>query len=158
MSLWGKTLSRVFLPSLVASLSVLFPLRSLCVYCKSVFPFVSLFVPIFLCLSNRLIFPFMLFFPTAPFSDPRPLPLSCVCPFLWFSRSFLSLPLAFCVRLICTFHWVCKSILLSRLPSSICISNEAEDVTMGIRLWKWAQVSHCDSWPSDLHPNTSASL
>lgn len=72
MSLWGKTLSRVFLPSLVASLSVLFPLWSLCVYCKSVFPFVSLFVPIFLCLSNRLIFPFMLFFPTAPFSDPVP--------------------------------------------------------------------------------------
>lgn len=61
-------MSRVFLPSLAASLSVLFPLRSLCVYCKSVFPF----VPIFLCLSNRLIFPFMLFFPTAPFSDPVP--------------------------------------------------------------------------------------
>lgn len=72
MSLWGKTLSRLFLPSLVASLSVLFPLRSLCVYCKSVFPFVSLFVPIFLCLSNQLIFPFMLLFPTAPLSDPVP--------------------------------------------------------------------------------------
>lgn len=125
MSLWGKTLSRLFLPSLVASLSVAFHCEA-SVFTVSLFSLLSLSSSQYSCVyltdSSFL----------SCCSFPQPLSLT-------------PSPLAFCVRLICTFHWVCKSILLSRLPSS-AIRNEAEDVAMGIRLWKWAQVSHCDSW------------
>lgn len=114
----------------------------------------------------------MLLFPTTLLSDPFPPSDLYLSPSSLFSHCVPSLPLALyfmspphpliyhfvplssCCPLLCSNLSFCLSFCLpapSSFPRhpSIFLIDEAEDVTLGSWLWKWAQVSHFALRPSD---------
>lgn len=157
-----------FLPCLVEGHTASVLWQGLCVYCKSVFSSATLFFPIFVCLSNVLFFAFPLLVPTTPVSDPN----LCLSPVSLFSHCLPSLLLSFTPpcsvfyvpfltpRLVVALLSFQTSVLLFSTSCGfpcrpfILLVDEAEDVTVGSWIWKWAQVSHFALSLSDLKLDT----